>query len=409
MRVYFWILCLMLAAAPRPSAAQSAEPSHHVTCAGRHAAWQSGFDPQPGADLSGKIISLPPGTQTHIFTCRVGAHMVVMKYANMGSPQYHCGGTTDGWINVWVDGTPVVTRRQWGDYDNCMGGEDEANAHIVNRILINNRLRITLCEQIAEYSRDKPFAPSERVPGQTVRMVTSGGKTTYIRSTAQHCVLTPITIDPRAAPVRMKRTPPGLRLALSRAPVCTAIGRHLVYFPDARGRDRSLWAYRFRPVEDYVPSPRDLGQDGGLGEKVFSLDIDNDGVPDHLIRHIFVSDTVPNQYSWISGKTGKRHDITGKGLDDSQFYAMPGNWPNPVLSTLHFIRWHGQTYLYVTMVDQQDALPGTLAAYERGVGAASGTAFSGRGISRRIFAIKSDGSAVNLCNWTPRKRPEEFL
>lgn len=409
MRTCLWIMVLLLALAPRFARAQAAESDHHVTCADHYADWRSGFAPPPGAAPGGEVPPLPRGARTRIFSCPVGGHTVVMKYAVWGSPLYHCGEATDGRISVWVDGTAVIAQRQWGDYDNCMAGEEERNAHIINRVLINDRLHMTVCEQVAEYAQDKPFPPSELLPGQTVRTFVSESKTQYERSAGQHCELSDIRLNGRARLVRVARTPPGLVLALDRSPLCAAIGRQLVYFPDAHGDDRSLAAWRVQPVDSYVPAKGDFGKDGLGGETGFTLDVDNDGVPDRLIRHIFYSDTVPNQYSWISGRTGQSHDLTGDALDDSQFYAMAANWPNPVLSTLHFIRWQGRTYIYLTMVDQGDALPGTLEDYEASTGATPGTSFSGRGISRRLFAVKADGGAVNLCNWTPRKRPEEFL
>jgi hypothetical protein len=407
-RACLWLLASLLMALPA-SKAQARDVRHHVTCADHYADWRSGFAPPQGADGKGKVVSLPRGSRTRIFTCPAGGHLVVMKYARLGSPLYHCGGATDGWISVWVDGTPVVERRQWGDYENCMAGEEERNAHIINRVLINDRLHLTVCEQVVEFWQDKPFAPSELLPGQTVSTSTFQGKTTYTRTAAQHCTLSDIRLDRKAKPVRVARTPPGLILSLTRSPICPAIGRQLVYFPDAHGRDQSLAAWRVRAVDRYVPSRSDIGPDGFTGEKTFALDVDNDGVPDRLIRHIFYSDTVPNQYSWVSGKTGKRYDLTGSGLDDTDPYAMGGNWPDPVLSTLHFIRWQGRTYLYLTMVGQEDGFPTTLAEYETRTAASPGTDFSGHAISRRIFEVKPDGRAVNLCNWMARKRPEEFL
>jgi len=402
-------IAALLFVLPAISAARADEPRHRVTCAGHYADWQSGFAPPQGADGKGKVLSLPRGARTRIFTCPVGGHLVVMKYALLGSPLYHCGGATDGWISVWVDGTPVMQRRQWGDYENCMVGEEERNAHIISRVLINDRLHLTVCERIVEFWQDKPFAPPELSPGQTVRTIPSQGKTTYTRSAGQRCLLSDINLDRKAKPVRVNRTPPGLVLSLNRSPVCPAIGRQLVYFLDVHGRDRSLAAYRVRQVDGYLPVESDFGPEGSGSDKTFTLDVDNDGVPDRLIRHIFYSDTVPNQYSWVSGKTGQSHDLTGSGLDDTDAYAMGGNWKNPVLSTLHFIRWQGRTYLYLTMVNQQDGLPGTLEDYETATGASPGTDFSGHAISRRVFEVKRDGTAVNLCNWMARKRPEEFL
>ena len=409
MRAYLWIIGVLLAVVPGYAVAHTAEPSHHVTCAAHYADWTSGFAPPPGAEPLGQVPPLPKGTQTRIVNCPLGGHRVVMKYALWPSPLFHCGGATNGMISVWVDGTPVVTRRQWGDYDNCMVGDVERNAHIVSRVLINDRLHLTVCEQVAEYFQDKPFMPSELLPGQTVSTFLSHGRTLYTRSAGQHCDLRKITLNRKARPVRLARTRAGLILVLNSSPVCVALGRQLVYGPDRHGHDRSLAVWRIRAIDSYAPTKGDFGKDGMGGEKTFTVDVDNDKVPDRLIRHVFYSDTVPNQYSWVSGRTGQRHDLTGALLDDVQFYAMGGNWANPVRSTLHFMRWQGRTYLYVTMVGQEDGFPTTLQDYETSVGARAGTSFAGHGISRRIFEVKPDGNAVNLCNWAARKRPEDYL
>lgn len=391
-----------LAGAPALAQETGGEPADYgVTCADHRADWQSALVAyeEDNKRVEGHTVDIPPGTHTIIFTCPVGGHLVRMNFAFMPTPHYQCGATADARISVWVDGAKVVDNREWGTFENCMNAQTTAGVQLA-RILVNDKLNLTVCERLFDSGRDKPYSDPELKPGQKNEAYQKGdGTTTYYLQT---CTLTHVTPgDDTSVP---RRTPPGLEVAFDKSPVCRLVTPDLVYLPDAEGNDPSLSGARVASVAAAV-TKADAGEPH---DNSFSLDVDNDGIADMLTLTEPAgrdADAAPYQYAWRSGASGKTYPVTGTLLKEGYIFP-PGTLSDPVFSTLGFLSLGGRTYLYVTMVGTEDALPMPLAFQEKWQGM-WGPGFDQP--TRRIFELHPDGTASELCGWTPRQRPEEYL
>ncbi len=142
----------------------------------------------------------------------------------------------------------------------------------------------------------------------------------------------------------------------------------------------------------------------------YTLDIDHDGVADTLVFTEKAGEddmAYPGQYSWTSGASGKTYNITGTMLGTGVAWTSD-LYPDPVRDELTFVAADDKVWLYRASVGLVGSFPTSGAEeVERMMGAVDeGTTPSG---TRWVYELRPDGTARVACQWTARKRPEEFL
>ncbi len=359
-------------------------------------------------------VDVPKGTQTGIFGCVVGGHAVRIDFTRWPVPDYHCGGTEDIEVSAWLDGASVVGKREAGDYANCMG---EANSDWrVWRVLINDRMHLTICERLIGSERDKPYAANDLKPGESSVQGTNGeNDTVYLKG---RCTLTALLLDghghdPYFDGKTIRRTPSAVELSSGTAEVCNALtpamnaANPAALLSALTGHQITHTTADGKPYDSAGKADRDTGE-----IVTYRLDVDNDGVTDtvtyrDISRMGDDGDTVdfPGQYSWTSGKTGKTVELGGSALNigwrwTSNVYA------DPIRDETRFIATGGRIYLYkADNLLVNSFINGDVAALEAVAGAQDWNTAS----SRHLYELHRYGTVTEICSWRARKRPEEFL
>ncbi len=358
------ILVVPLLVAARPARADMDE-TFRVDCTHDYAEWtwsDARLDPSPTAHVATK----PKNTSTYIFACRMGVHDVRMNFDSQPWPWGHCGGVDIDHLSVWVDGAKIVDNRQIGEMSACQHGNDP----VPNKIIINDKLRLTMCE--IDVSSEAPPPP---------------------------CRLTTLDLSGKPKDARrtgnVVRTEPALLLVDDRAPaLCRTLTEEANLSLREGDDDDIYWKHGMKDVY----TSQDDDQDFPRG-KAFTLDVDNDGVPDTLATTVGRS---LRQFAWRSGASGKTMtvDTTLLGYENTNYFA------GEVSDFLGFVRISGKTYLYEGDFGLISNYPGVPTAE---IDAMNGAAPGPQSPTHRLFALTPDGRADLICSWAPRQRPEEYL
>ncbi len=359
--------------------------------------------------------TLPAGTYTRIQTCTLGGHQIRINSADWPVETYHCGAAGElGTVSVWVDGEKVVSSRDTGLASLCF----DSDAKLVSKIIVNDKLHLTVCEALGGTERDTAYKPSELKPGQhnaTIQDVDDpdGGNDYFI----EECTLT--TLKPKAGasdPYFATRTLPGIAQIGNGDAMCPAIEKAFAEPVDMEDKGAydttlpsALDAYRTDNLTiDGKPFDSASEDDQAKGRIAhYKFDVDHDGVTDILTFTDKGSDEYPGQYSWTSGKSGKTFAITGTLVGDGIEWTSD-DYTDPVREGMTFIAAGGKVWLYVTEIGLVSAYPAyDVTDVERMNGAVDdGTTPY---VTRQVYELKPDGTARVTCAWGPRKRPEEFM
>lgn len=403
----------------QPVCAQDANPDantgyYGVACSDHDADWQAA---SAGATTDRKLpsgqVATPKGTFTQIFTCTVAGHKVRMNFALRPVSGFHCGYTDDIRISAWVDGVKVIDNRQAGDYDACMTPDAPANNLEIWRVLVDDKMRLTMCDRLIDSEQTAPHAAADIKPGQSEEKAENeNGETYYYLS---QCRLTDLSgqtavIDPWFDGTSVKRTPPTLDLAINTAAFCPSLTP--VFLSNKTPQvDDALPPYRKTRLTldglDYDTAP----MDDKAGEvATFAVDIDNDGVADTVTysEQLAGEDPdgdYPGQYSWHSGKTGKDIVVTATLLNAPVHWSATPD-QDPIRDDTTFIDIEGRFYLYKA---DNGFVDGFTSVGADGVEAEDGATDGDTAPSRHIYELHNDGTAMELCAWKAHKRPEEFL
>ncbi len=372
---HLWVIVVALTmtalspAAPA-MAAPDPNPDYSVSCTPNAAHWEervAAFAQEDDGTPIPPGVDVPPGTSVRIFVCAVGGHRVRMNFAESAPPHYHCGATQDGAISVWVDDVKVVDKRSYGGYADCMADDGKGNE--VYRIIVNRLMHLTVCTDPG-YDESSPATTD-----------------------AANCVLTDLSArlgKPKAdVSTAIVRTPPALILTTDADPVCHVLDArlqgHMLDDPD--------------PVEAAFSVYSGYNGSNDAEHDTYSLDIDNDGVPDRL-DYVYEPDRENSMgvFNWQRSGEGPAMTIdeTATGISE---------WNGRFIGPVDFLRVAGKTYLYMREDSVADAMPSDdIAGFE----AAAGTS-SEPFPTRHLLKAKSDGTFTEVCAWTPRQRPEEFL
>ncbi len=385
-------------AAPTATAATKDTPCH-----AHYAEWPRGIYDETKA---------PEGTWTTIQTCVVGGHAVRINSARWLFHSGECAVGSESSVSVWVDGVKVVDKRDSGDRDLCMNN----GTRVITRVLVNDRMRLTVCELTGTEGRDKPYKAAELKPGQSSYDYENAGEEhEYF---IQECTVRPIVLDPKARDPffdgkTLKRTPPGLVLVKGSAPFCSA------FTPAFAVADAPQLASILLPlrISDKALDGTDLkpGDDTyKTGEiAIYRLDVDNDGTPDLLtFRNLRPKITgygpsFNGQYTWHSGATDKDYTITASLLGAGLRWSSDV-YDDPLQDDLTFITIGGKTYVYKSdwmTVEGEPTYDAAELETMQGALPDDDESF----VNRHIFELRNDGKAVQVCGWQARKRPEEFL
>ena len=392
----------------------ASETYYGVACSDRGADWQAAsVGDTPARQVPKGQVDTPKGTFVQIFTCVVAGHKVRMNFARWPVEDYHCGLTDDIALSAWVDGVKVVDKREAGNYHDCLGIDGPYKNLELWRVLVNDRMHLTVCDRLIDSDEDKPRSASDIPQGQTEEMAQNdNGDTYYFLS---QCTLTdlsaqPPAVDPWFDGQTVKRTPPTLDLMVNQAQFCPTLTP--AFLSDSIPQvDDALPPYRQTRLtldgKDYDTAD----PDDKAGEvATYAVDIDNDGVADTVTYSEQLASQAPEfeypgQYSWHSGKTGQDFAVSGAMLHTLTRWAGPRD-EDPIRDDMTFMQIEGKFYLYKADNGFISSYPNVDAA---GVEAMDGASYVDSGPSRHIYELQDDGTAKELCAWKARKRPEEFL
>jgi len=349
---------------PQPARADMDEATF-VDCTPNYAEW-TWSDPKLNSARTAHPVASEKGTDTYIFTCRVGPHDVRVNFISQPWAAPHCGGVAYDAVSVWVDGVKVVDKREYGDMPACQSGNTTSTPY---KMIINRTGRITTCNDI--YADPRP-----------------------------PCKLETLALDARQRdPAHMgpvKRTAPALVLIDNREP---ALCRSLTGDANLslrRGDDDGI--YRKYAVKG-VPTSAD--DDANLPRvRRFALDVDNDGKVDEVTG---TYDIAGLQFGWRSEGTGKTAvvDLPLLGYENTDWFE------NRVSDFLGFVRIRGKIYLYEGDIWLISGSPEVTTSH---VDAMMGAEPRFRNKpSHRLYRLTGDGKAELMCSWTPRQRPEEYM
>ncbi len=361
-------LALLACAQTAPAfAVPDKDPDYQVSCTANAAEWTESVDASTHGNAPPSGVDVPPGTFTHILVCAVAGHRVRMNFAEAPPSQYHCGATEDGGISVWVDDVKVVDKRSYGGYADCMA--DDGKGKDVYRIIVNRLMHLTVCRTPGEFSSPDTAA------------------------TAPECALTDLSARlgkaQKDVATAIVRTPPGLALTAGTDPVChlldTRLQGHMLDDTD--------------PVEAGYGLYSDYPKSEAPEHETYSLDIDNDGVADRL-DYVYepLGDSLTGVFSWQRGGKGPVLEING---NNTGLFEWLGRFEGPVT----FVRVKGKTYLYARDTALENAMPSNdVARYE-----AAASTVPAPMATRHLLKAGSNGGFTDICDWSPRPRPEEFL
>jgi len=403
----------VMAFAALPAAAQDADgpladpPYYGVACTAHHADWQmseASLTPPTGT------VDTPEGTYVQIFGCEVGGHTVRVNSAVWPVPDAHCGATDDVKVSAWVDGTPVVTNRQAGYYDNCMGAQN--SDWKLWRVLVNDRLHLTTCERRIDSDRETPYTSAELKPGETsVQGRDDNDNQVWFVS---RCTLEPLVAgqgnDPWFDGKTVKRTPPAVELAAGTADACTVLTPAFAETDPAILRSALAARRLTHTTIDGKPFDQASQDDKDKGEiATYRLDVDNDGIIDTVTSRDLHPDgealDFPAQLSWTSGASGKAVELGGSTLKTGMSW-MSHAYADPVRDDVGFIAVGGKIYVYkADVLLVSSFIIGDAKALEAVRGAQDWSTEA----TRHLYELHPDGTATEICGWRARKRPEEFL
>ncbi len=373
---HLWLIVVALTMTLGPAAPSRADtddnPDYTVSCTANAAQWQESInafndEAAENAPPTPPGVDVPPGTYTRIFVCPVAGHRVRMNFAQAVPGGAHCGATQDGEISVWIDDVKVVDKRSYGGFANCMANDGKGKE--AYRIIVNRLMHLTVCTDPGDGEMPLPTAD------------------------AANCTLTDVSArlgkGKSDVSTQIVRTPPALVLATDTDPVCRTLDARLQgHMLD----DTDPVAAAYSVYSGYAKS-NDAQHD------TYSLDIDNDGVPDRL-DYVFEPDQGSSMgvFSWQ--RSGKGPAMT---IDDSASDFM--TWNSRLVGPVDFLRVDGKTYLYIREGTVADGMP---VENDTGPEAELG-AQPEKVTTRHLLKAKSDGTFTDVCEWAPRQRPEEFL
>lgn len=404
------VICLAFTVpSPAFAATAPADTAAHGGCFDHYAEWRRDDDGAP----------VPPGTWTTIQTCTIAGHQIRINSAYWPTETYHCGGAGPrGSVSAWVDGVKVVDNREYGLGALCF----EQDTRLITKIIVNDKLHLTVCEALGASERDTPYTPSELKAGQNNVAITDDEDPDENQDYfIEQCTLTTVSPPSGATDAYFSlRTPPGIALIDGGDAICPSVQAAFTtpqnsdeLGPYATTLPSVLDAYRTDSVTlDGKPFATASDEDKAAGEIThYRLDVDNDGVADTLTFADKTDDSgmdYPGQYSWTSGKTGQNFAITGEVLNTHVGW-MTDLYPDPVRDSLTFVAAGGRIYLYRTVVGLLSSFPDAdVTEFERMTGAVEGGSAVADG-SRWLYELRPDGTARVACQWHARKRPEEFV
>lgn len=356
---------LAVAASPLP-----AERGNLVSSAACTPSWaELKFDGE--ADSSRDFSPSRPGTNTHIWSCRVGGRLLVVKH-NAGVPQtFGCSATILGVVSAWVDGLKVLDRAMTGDAVGCRFSGEPA----LTRVRLDQKGQFRSCQFV---DHGAGLREAETCRGQNLL--------------AGRRKVDPAYVKPGV------RTPPGLILRHAAGPVCRTATAQLRLDPGHNSRDSSFAA---QAVTQFPRSSTVKSPDGDYGEA--RLDIDNDGKIDEvrvgsvIRRHGGEWGHV--QWRQLNGRWFTAPDLPRTRAGVASLPALDDEVTFDKLA----VRLEGRTYLYMR---RRTVMEWGLADYEAVFGATPGGADQ---ITRGLVELHPDGTSRLVCGWGPKLRPEEFL
>ncbi|MGN6364633.1 hypothetical protein [Asticcacaulis taihuensis] len=250
-------------------------------------------DGKPYVYSIGKRPKTYPGVYTNIFACTVAGHSVRINFLTDSFGSGPCGGQPYGFVSVWFDGVKVVNRAQYNWYPSCRA--DPEREKRVSRILINNRLHMTIC-YVDDWFGQAAIKPE--------------------------CVLTdlsgtrPDLSSLYYGPVRF--TKPALLLVEGKPKICTAT-THQLNSPAPLGG--VLERLPEIPVATLSP---EVKLSAPYKTSDTAIDVDNDGVTDVLTFNS--TDHYDTGWQWRSGQTGKTYGLTN----------LSGRWNNQLRLSDYF-------------------------------------------------------------------------
>lgn len=340
---------------------------------------------------------IPDDTSAQVTNCVVAGHPVRIVAGSLGYAGQPCdaSGPLDA-VSAWVDGVKVVDRRDSSSAAWCR----DAKAKIVGRIVIDDQLRLTVCETLGETVRGSPFKAKELKPGQSsvdVVNVHAAGTMGYAVS---QCATTQLTTAATADPLYGVRTLPGLIADVSDDQDCPAANAALAGFFDLAqvsplGYPTDILTLDGKPFDTASDDETSAGV-----VRQYRADLDGDGVEDTVSiteRRTADYQSLPVTFAWRNGASGRDYPL------DAAAFGVTGAFGNlTFFDTMSGIR------LYYTAVDL-NAMNGDMTDLEAAETDYGADADPAHGFTRRVYQILSDGTAKVVCQWSPRKRPEEFL
>jgi hypothetical protein len=212
------------------------------------------------------------------------------------------------------------------------------------------------------------------------------------------CSATHLTTPPSPDPLYGFRTPPGLVSDLAESPDCAVFSDA---FADSENLDiTSALDPDQATILTVNGKPFDTASDDECTKgRLLRYPIDLNG--DKTMDAVEVTETTDGEgltsesYSWRDGASGQDHRIDTDYLGVT--YDLGG-----IDGGVSFVNVNGHIYLYYTIADWP-----FLTKFETEWGARDDTTFFG--FTRRVYAMQTDGTAKVVCQWSPRKRPEEFM
>jgi hypothetical protein len=356
-----------------------------VGCNSEQAFWSWSYADlrNPPTDLPPlSALELPHGAVTKAWSCRVGAHtLTIRSVLDLRPPEGPCGACGLGLVSVWLDRTAIASREAVGDIDLDIGRDHERALSYV-RLL---RDRLILCGWEIDPSASEETSARFRENCSTTLL--DGWSTRPDDGFVPPSVRTPFRLD----------------LVISKGSTCAGASRHLA-LPSSFESDAA----------DDLSPPRDPSFDKRRMEVAWStnetgrtrtgrIDLDNDGQLDEVRvepwmvagDHIFAE-----RWEW-AGASGQTHRVPVFDLRHARSSELDYQERFHVGFVYKPVRWRGRTLLYVRRLPISTGSEEYIAAGVRTRREAP--------LTRGLIELFPDGSAVLLCGWAPRSRPEDRL
>lgn len=335
---------------------------------------------------------MPDGTSTSITNCMISGHPVRINATIVGvaGDTEGCKFANSGLVSAWVDGVKVMDRR----YTDGPGWCEDGKAKLVNAISIDDRLNLTLCETLPGTIRGDAY------PDNDIEITDpASGTMVHARSA---CTTTALATPATADPLYGLRTPPGLVNDMADSNDCSAF-TEAFHDPDTYMLGSVLDSYETGILAlDGTPYETASSEEEAKGSITqYQIELDGDDVADTVSKtetsHADGMSSV--SYSWRHGASGQDYRI------DAARLGVTGDVDD--LTGLAFVNINGNIYLYYTVFDAGSDGGSFLAKTETEYGARDDATLFG--FTRRAYRLLPDGTAKVVCQWSPRKRPEEFM